>query len=513
MNPTATELEQTRSPWGTLALLALAAWAFLLGITPTTTNDMWYHMRMGGDILATGHFPRTDSYSALAHGRPFIYHEWLSGVIFHLLGQFDWLITMFRASAICSCFWLLYLGLAKTARHLTWTLPLLALSILVINMRVLVRPHLFTLVLLCLLMFLLERWRVHRKAKTLWLLPPIFALWVNLHGAYLFGIAILGLWTLVTAAMWLFPSLHRTEEVGKRYNRAQVRSLAMVGITCILATLINPYGYHIWLFSMDFAGGHDFIKTIIGEWIPTFQLMSEPGQGYFHLWALCFMAALAILLLTALLRLTKISLLDLAMLCVGVYFSIKANRFTPYLVILGYAGAVRGLKALAESKKPPRRLQALPWLNLGIATLLLVWIIKWGYATDITNQTSYKPLGFGFAGKKPAQAMEIIKSLGWQGGVFNEYSAGAYIIHDLHPQVRPIMDSRIDIYGEKLWNEYWQALNHAPSMTHYLEKYPNINMVLLELRMQRKAHLKWLGNSPDWRFVDQGEKYILYKRR
>ncbi len=62
--------------------IALAALAFLtlaVDICPITSNDTFLYLRTGASVLATGHVPRVDDYSALARGRPFIAHEWLAG--------------------------------------------------------------------------------------------------------------------------------------------------------------------------------------------------------------------------------------------------------------------------------------------------------------------------------------------------------------------------------------------------------------------------------------------------
>src|SRR5438445_631391 len=65
--------------------IALAALAAALTITPITNNDVFLHLTTGRLVLQTGSVPRVDDYSALANGRAFMAHEWLSGVLFHLI--------------------------------------------------------------------------------------------------------------------------------------------------------------------------------------------------------------------------------------------------------------------------------------------------------------------------------------------------------------------------------------------------------------------------------------------
>ncbi len=65
---------------------------------------------------------------------------------------------------------------------------------------------------LCMVGLLLVLDRFRRTGKGLWLLPPLFALWINLHGSWVFGVIVLALtivsglvegeWGLVVARRW-----------------------------------------------------------------------------------------------------------------------------------------------------------------------------------------------------------------------------------------------------------------------------------------------------------------------
>ena len=74
-----------RLPLDEAALLAAFAVLVLsLNIAPITNNDIFLHLRTGEHVLATGSVPEQDDYSALARGRPYIAHEWLSAVLFRV---------------------------------------------------------------------------------------------------------------------------------------------------------------------------------------------------------------------------------------------------------------------------------------------------------------------------------------------------------------------------------------------------------------------------------------------
>ena len=98
-----------------LALLALGALIIVLEIFPLYANDVWMHLLMGRDILQDG-IPHREIYSYTAAGRPFVYHEWLSGVLLHAVhraGGTGALILLQPASVL-----LLALLLYRAARRL-----------------------------------------------------------------------------------------------------------------------------------------------------------------------------------------------------------------------------------------------------------------------------------------------------------------------------------------------------------------------------------------------------------
>src|SRR5919108_248547 len=84
--------------WLSLALLFLLPIAFFLSITP---HDYWFYVRLGRDILESGHIPRADSFSYTYPGRPIFYQPWLSAVIFWLAHSAGGATLTFLLRGIC----------------------------------------------------------------------------------------------------------------------------------------------------------------------------------------------------------------------------------------------------------------------------------------------------------------------------------------------------------------------------------------------------------------------------
>src|SRR5258708_18535963 len=47
--------------------------------------DVWWHIKVGQDILRTHHWPNTDPYSFTALGNPWIAYEWLGEIVLALV--------------------------------------------------------------------------------------------------------------------------------------------------------------------------------------------------------------------------------------------------------------------------------------------------------------------------------------------------------------------------------------------------------------------------------------------
>ncbi|MEQ8835626.1 MAG: hypothetical protein RID07_02345, partial [Lacipirellulaceae bacterium] len=109
------------------------------------------------------------------------------------------------------------------------------------------RPQLLSFLLFTLAMICTDRafadWYSKGQLRLRWLLalPLIFAVWVNSHGAFVAGLAVVG--TLLAGRM-----IEAWFRDGKDSLRTQL-NLAIIGLACVAATFINPYGLemHRWL--------------------------------------------------------------------------------------------------------------------------------------------------------------------------------------------------------------------------------------------------------------------------
>ena len=186
--------------------------------------DIWWHLRNADYLFQYHLFPRVDTFSLGAAGSPRLNYEWLSEIPF-LLGFDAWRLQGLLALYF-TVFMLIYSGVyyrscragADYKSASLTTLLAILLGVVSIGPRVLLFGW------LCMVGLLLVLDHFQRTGKGLWLLPLLFALWVNLHGSWIFGLAVLGLtiaagllegeWGLVVARRWsrMVKNLKRFEK-------------------------------------------------------------------------------------------------------------------------------------------------------------------------------------------------------------------------------------------------------------------------------------------------------------
>lgn len=161
--------------------------------------DMWWHLKTGEVIWTTHTIPTTDLFSYTTNHHAWIPHEWLSELLIYGAYRFGgysglmlWL-CFFTAALLIAGYILcsIYSGNSKTALlgALTiWFFGTIGFA---------VRPQMIGYLLLIIELMLLHFGQT-RNRRWFFGLPPLFAIWVNCHGSFFFG--------LVLAAIFLFSS-------------------------------------------------------------------------------------------------------------------------------------------------------------------------------------------------------------------------------------------------------------------------------------------------------------------
>ncbi|MBI1898280.1 MAG: hypothetical protein HYS04_17370, partial [Acidobacteria bacterium] len=265
--PADSDFAQPASRWGRLLVPSLAdcflvatiVWAFFTGRgwgDLLLDGDTGWHIRVGEYILDHGAVPSVDLFSFSKAGQPWFAWEWLSDVVYGLLFRGGGMKGVVLFSGLVIAGWTMVLF-----RHMLWRganafialfLTLIAAGAASIHYHA--RPHILTLLLLGVSMWVLERDR-RNPGRSLWLLVPLTVVWTNLHGGFLALIALTGLLAAGLAVENLLRG-SRDWALPKRY--------ALLAVLCGAASFVNPYGARLHLHIASYLRS-DWIRNAIQE--------------------------------------------------------------------------------------------------------------------------------------------------------------------------------------------------------------------------------------------------------
>ena len=164
-----------------LTLLAI----FSMAVRISADSDTWWHLRAGSWMVENGQILRTDPFSLTRNNQSWIYPGWLAQVA--LYGAFEWLgfagLNLFTGLMVVLAFGLLWNALDGNPLLRAFVLVLAAATSAVYWAA---RPHIISFALSAAFLLVLERAKGGRL-RLLWILPVLMALWVNVHGGFVFG--------------------------------------------------------------------------------------------------------------------------------------------------------------------------------------------------------------------------------------------------------------------------------------------------------------------------------------
>jgi len=382
-------------------------------------SDMWWHMRNARQLVQYHAFPRIDTYSFTAAGSPWINFEWLSEVPFFLAFKSMGLrgvLAVYIAVLV-----LIYTGVyyrscragADCKAAAVVTMGALCLG------GVSMAPRTLLFGWLCMMGLLLVLDRFRRTGKGLWLLPPLFALWINLHGSWVFGIVVLaitvaaglieGAWGLVGACRW---------------TPIELKKLVVAVVASVAALFVNPFGYKLVLYPFELLLRPNGVMQHLEEWQPV-----DFGQpdGKMSL------AVIFALLAAALFSRRKWRLDEALLAAFALWPGLSHARFLFFVGLI-----VAPILAPRLHLFPPyERERDKPWLNAGIMAAVVTATVVFFPSSALLQQKIDETF--------PTAALEFMQRQHIQGRIFNQYGWGGYM--EWHaPQLKPFIDGRADIF-------------------------------------------------------------------
>jgi len=427
--------ERSRLQYVTAAAIVFAGLLMLvLTVVPIANNDVWILMKIGEMIVDTGKIPDTVLFAfTTVRDNHFNAHEWLVSIIYHeadrLLGlrHLMWLVGAFALLQFTLC-----VVLARRQSGSLGTALLLAmLAMACANVRYVLRPELFALLFLVLLLIVFDRYRRHRRWGTLLWTVPVEILWANCHGSFVAGVAVAGIFALGEG---LSAARAARGTVPQRLRQGWFAGLpyAIAAFAMTAACAVNPAGWRLLEFPFQLQQS-TVMRQLIKEWQPTFSplVVAEP---YFWIFMAIFVAAVALIV-----RLRRfLSATDLLLFLFFAALALERNR---HIVWFGFIALTVCARLIGRMEVAPRRELQLRCASAAVALAGLAACAAFGNVDGA--RLWYSPSNNYSAGLVAELANPAMK-----GNVLNSYELGGELIYRDWPRLKPSIDSRVDSYGD-----------------------------------------------------------------
>jgi hypothetical protein len=459
--------------WFWLGIGVYALW-LINGNILLNDSDTYWQIASGKWILDHNALPRVDIYSFTKIGEPWLSTSWLAQVLFaeayELAGWAGPIVL--AAASIATAFALL--AFILSGRIPSTYAIIITLAALVLSLgHFLARPHVLVMPIMVAWVGGLLSASERREAPSFWLLP-LLALWANLHGGFVFGLALIA--PIGFDALW-------------NAEAAQRRPLAVrwivFGICALVACCATPYGWGSILASRKILELGELLRLIY-EWMP----MDFSRFGPFEE---CVLALIAGALYCGV-RLSPpriVLVLGLLHMALSHVRNLEIFALLLPLVVLAPLSSQFALQ--------PGRLAGITFPIGSAATLLaVVGFSTWAF----TANHKFSPTVM----QSPAAAVDALIEHNPRH-VLNDLPFGGYLISRGVPV---FIDGRAELYGEQFEVKFYRALElkDVNLLFDILKNY-DIDAVLLTPATPAASLLDHLDG---WQRVYSDETAVLHVR-
>jgi hypothetical protein len=334
-------------------------------------------------------------------------------------------------------------------------------------------------------------------------------LWVNLHGGFFVGIILLMTFGLGAAA---------EELVHGRWNRGWVRArkFLLTAAACLVAGLLNPYGYRLHVHVAQYLGSSFYFKRI-----------SEFQSVDFHSFTAAYFETLLVLAIAAAAwHLGKGRLIHALLLLSWSHFALFSVRNIPIFAAVSAPGiglAIRdwfqfassgwavdwrrkllasldelevGLQVIATNGQR-RRWHLAPWITILVLALLLSHPgqVKALHADFDTSAFPTEAATF-LSRNEPALPLRLYASWQW----------GGYLIYRLWPSIPVFDDGRTDFYGPPFVLEGLRVWEVRPDWSEILAR-DGVNAALVPVDSALGTVLR---ERADWKLAYEDRVALIF---
>jgi hypothetical protein len=240
-----------------IGILVLWAVALVAAAPQTLVQDSWMTLLSGREIVEYG-IPRTETLTAIGHGRQWIDQQWLAQLAFYGAWKAGGIklvmlvhALVVEAALVCGVAAARARGASRRAvasgSMLTLLLAPWALQL---------RAQTFALLCFAVIYWLLSS-DSRKPSPRVLLCLPVLVLWANMHGSVVLGAGLVGL-----------AALTRIVKPARRLTRSESLQTIVLLVGAPVAIFVSPYGLGLVHYYRFMLGNPSFARYI-SEWQPT----------------------------------------------------------------------------------------------------------------------------------------------------------------------------------------------------------------------------------------------------
>ncbi len=325
------------------------------------------------------------------------------------------------------------------------------------------------------------------------MLPLLGIIWVNLHGSFVLGGALIGL-TFVGEGLRRLVADRRTTPAS---DRPPLRQLALAGVLTGAAWLVNPGGFQVLGYVRNLLGS-SAVTQLVTEWAP--QTVRDTGGVIFFAFVIVGVALLAY-------APRRPDPVEMLVAVAFFWLALGAVRNNIWFIAVATPLLVDQLASWLPRSEAPA-FQGAPAINAalaGVIGLLLLLALPWvkpalGLPPDV---------GDLLAPNTPVAAVGFLKDDPRPPArIFHEMSYGSYLIWADAGQ-KVWADPRIELYPLEQWLDY-QRLSGGVNVDELLAKY-GIDGLLLSAKSQESLVEYAQARPQVWeqRYADEQTMYFV----
>jgi hypothetical protein len=424
-----------------LALLAVVAAGKVI-LADTLDPDCFWHLRVGAEIARQG-WPHSlvDDLSFASIRQPWTPYSWLAELAMKRLWDAGGFRAAVAVQAILESAFIVLLGLGAVEfsrtvhgqpRYLASALAALMGGILSLAY-LSFRPVTAALVGLAVIAWLLLRdRRKNHKSSSVWLVPPITAVLMNIHFFALFA----PLWA---GALLAGDALQSSSTVRPRLGRG-----LLLFLSCVFACLLTPMLSGTIHSVLDYSRNDVMVRSgTIAEFRPFY-------QGTMGSISAVFVALLLICTVWQSIKTRRIPLGEVIWLAGSTAVLFRLGRMAPVFAIIAAPVFAAVLLKLSDGLLSRPAIVAM----FAAVLVLVAWPIARGFPRSAQSLSSWLNRNGPDAPNYPCAAADFVAQRipAQTHHLINELTWGGYLEWRLGDRFQTLMDGRTQLFAPEFWN-------------------------------------------------------------